>query len=211
MEVRDRARKDFDYICDTWGTLPPEKLTEKIKKSPKDVKMLESRGFAYLLLEDWDKALQDAEEALKIELRSRSLRIKGYSYLKKGQIDDAIRVFGEAAAAASKEKDSETQAWERTLATGLRAIARYLKGDLVEARRDIATAIANAQEDESERYYLYALQGHILAKLGEKDAAIASYRRAFQERPDRASVFMYDNVDLFRAEYVWSEYRKLAR
>lgn len=209
--VLELAREEFDYICETWGTMTPEELTGSIRDAPRDAGLIENRGFAYLLTEDWDKALQDAEEALKIEARSRALRIKGFALLRKGRIDDAIRAFGDAAATAIREKQPDAQAWERTLSTVLRAIARYIKGELVEARRDIASAIANAGGDRSDLYYLYSLQGHILAQLGDRQEAAASYRRAFQEWPHRSPIFMYDNVDLFRPAFVWAEYRKLAR
>lgn len=71
-----------------------------IKSDPEPLELLEGhvqRGKKYLEFGEYQKALKDAQEALKIKPDSpKAIEIKGHALLGKGNFENAIKVLKDA-------------------------------------------------------------------------------------------------------------------
>lgn len=205
-EGAQHAKSYLDQKLRQLGLDPFETLTERIRTAPGDSTALEDRAFAWASVEEWQKCIEDCEAAARIKPTPRAVRLKAYSLMKLNRLDDAIRAFGEALELARQAGPKERAEEPRCLAQ--RAVARYLKNDLEAAFQDVQQALS-AQVNAGEEFYLLALKGYVLSKLGRKKEAAPAFEAALRKQPSAGLAFTFENIDLFEEERVWSEYRRL--
>lgn len=125
------------------------------------------RGTVYLNKGDADRAIQDYDEALKLNpARAATLNNRGLAHSAKGEADRAIRDFD-----AAIRLDAKYAA-----AFFNRALAYRMKGDLDGAIRDFGHAIRLDPGDAT----ALVSRGLALADRGDYDAAIRDYGTALR-------------------------------
>ena len=74
-----------------------EQFTAVIEAEPNFAEGYNQRAIAYFLLEEWDKALEDCQQTIKLNPHHfGALAGMGHVYLKLGQIDDAVDAYKQA-------------------------------------------------------------------------------------------------------------------
>ena len=144
----------------------------------------------------WDQAMEDLGQSLKLEPKSgEALFQRGMIQLKLGKTDDALLDLDAAIAAGQRS----------AAAYAARAEARFRRKEYPQAMGDADQAILLKPDVAA----AYTLRGMILSHMGNLDRAIVDHDRAVALRPTDGHVFQgrghsYDHagkIDLAIADY----------
>ena len=142
------------------------------------------KGNASLHGGDWDKAIPDFTEAIRLEPKAADAYYnRGVAYRKKGEPDKAIPDFTDAIRLEPKN-----------------ANAYYNRGNAYHATRDYVKAIADYTEVirlEPKNADAYNNRGWAYVKKGEFDKAIADYTEVIRIEPDAADAY-YNRGSAYR-------------
>jgi tetratricopeptide (TPR) repeat protein len=161
--------------------------------NPADAESYKERGSGYLGTREWDKAIADFNEVIRLEPeRSGGYSSRGLCYEAKGDYDRAIADFNEA---IRRSPDNPTR-YESRGETYLK------KGDHDKAIADFSEAICKREEffsDEPEYHddqaSLYTLRGITYAAKGDFGAANADWETVLQmDMVDRIRKMVVKNV-----------------
>ncbi|MFI5073143.1 MAG: tetratricopeptide repeat protein [Terriglobales bacterium] len=135
------------------------------------VHSLDSRGWAYYRTGEYDKALQDFNQAIHLKPDyAYAFNNRGLVYYKLGNYDRAIEDFNQAVLL----KPDFATAFDN------RGLAYESKNDIERAFRDFDQA-AKLRPDDAETFYL---RGKAFADEGRHESAIKDYNRSLLLRPD---------------------------
>ncbi|MGB6481894.1 MAG: tetratricopeptide repeat protein [Candidatus Acidiferrales bacterium] len=132
---------------------------------------LDSRGWAYYRTGDYDKALQDFNQAIQLKPDyAYAFNNRGLVYSKQGNYDRAIEDFNQAVLLKP----------DFAIAFDNRGLAYEGKNDIERAFRDFDQA-AKLRPDDAEAFYL---RGKLFADEGRYESAIKDFNRSLLLRPD---------------------------
>lgn len=147
----------------------PKWNTTAVLRSPKDAEGFTHRASTYLNQRDFDKAIADCSEAIRLNPKlAEAYSIRGYAYSEKGEFDKAITDYNEAI--RLNRHDARTY--------GNRGRAYYNKGELDKAIADYSEAIRLNPKDAK------AYWGRGLAYQSDLDKAILDFTEALRLDPN---------------------------
>ena len=161
------------------GTLNPELVIEAcsklIKRAPRDAILYDNRGNGYARKDDFDSAIADFSEAIRLSPNHGLHISRGAAYLAHGDYDLAIADLDEAI----------------RLKPG-NAFAHYGRGAAYRARRDYDRAIADYNEAirlNPNHAASYSSRGYAYAGKGDHDRAIIDLNKALKLKPDLSGAY----------------------
>ena len=135
-----QARTAANCYQDRKPELKLTACTALAKRSPRDSYAYSNRGYAYALKGDYDRAIRDLDEAIRLEpTYATGFANRGEAWRQRGDIDRAIMDLSEAI----RLDPSVTQAYVS------RGQALEAKGDIEQAKFDFSTALTRAPEDSA--------------------------------------------------------------
>jgi tetratricopeptide (TPR) repeat protein len=144
---------------------------------------LYQRGTAYYAKGDYDRAIADLDEALRLEPKyAAAFNQRGYAYAAKGNQDHAIADYKEAIRLQPKF----------VVALTARGTANYAKGDYDRAIDDYSEAIrlySKSPETFLSRGAAYVSRGGAYDEKGDHVRAIADFGEAIRLDPKNAAAF----------------------
>ncbi len=145
---------------------------DAVRKSPEKARVYSSRGIAYHMAGDFDKALLDYTKAIALSPNRMETAHtnRGTIYFFRGNIEEAISEYTKAMAINSHYKEAFYN----------RGLAYSKKGDFLKAISDYTQAITI---DPSDAQYYYN-RGNAFFHLGDLDQAIIDYDKAIEIRPN---------------------------
>jgi tetratricopeptide (TPR) repeat protein len=171
---------------------------------------LRLRGFAYTRKGEYDQAIQDFDQALRLNPNDAATLVgRGAAYFGKKQLERAIQDFDEAnrlapngadpirsrglAYAAKGESDRAIQDFDQALrlnpndavAFRYRGLAYGKKGELDRAIQDFDQALRLNPNDAE----IFFSRGDAYARMGQPDRAIQDYDQALRLNPNAAATF----------------------
>jgi tetratricopeptide (TPR) repeat protein len=158
-------------------------LDATIARAPGESALYCQRGYLYVQLEEFDKALADYDVAVSLLPGSSNFVDRGCAHLAAGNLKFAIEDFDSAIAADPKS----------SMAYSNRAAAYSNMGDIQRALEDYGRAI-----DRDPKYpNSYSNRAFAYYKLGEYEKGIADCNTALKLRPNHSPT--YSNRGLCRA------------
>lgn len=157
--------------------------------NPRDALALCARGGAYSEKGDFDKALADFNQAIRLKNKNtRFYRARGYCYGKKGEHDKAIGDLTHAIQLDPKDAESYFD----------RGASYFLKNEINRAIADYSEAI-KLNPEHAAAYYN---RGYAHSHKGEGDQAIADYSEAIRLDPRSFNIYTdRANEYLKKSEY----------
>jgi len=189
---------------------PASEKAAKPRSEPNNADAFYSRGRAYYDKKDYDRAIQDYTEALRLNpTHVFAFNNRGNAYLDKKQSDLAIADYDRAIAydsnysiayynrarAYSAKKDDERALQDYEMAIRINpkyAAALYNRGNIYRAKKDYDRAIKDYDEAiRSNPTYAMAFNNRGIAyrEKGDDERAMADYDQAIQLKPDYALAF----------------------
>jgi tetratricopeptide (TPR) repeat protein len=151
--------------------------TRTIERGQNLVAGYHNRGIAYHYKGEYDRAIADYEQALRLEPgRADIYHDRGLAYHKKGEYDPAITNYGQAILL----KPDLAQAY-------------YLRGNAYKAKGEYDRAIADLGQAirlKPDYVVAYNDRGAAYAEKGQYDQAIADYDQALRLKPDYAVAYV---------------------
>jgi tetratricopeptide (TPR) repeat protein len=136
------------------------KLNAKRRELP-DWFTFTTRGNAYESKGDLDRAIQDFDEAIRLDPVGAVFIARGIAYASKGQYDRAIVDYSSAINSLDSEDIELLATLQKATALGNRGKAHMMKGEFVQAIRDFDEAI---QLDPKGRDFIVARNRAIAAE-----------------------------------------------
>ena len=134
------------------------------------------RGYAYQARGEYDRAIQDYDEAIRLKPDAFVYGNRGSAYHAKGDNDRAIQDYDEAIRLRPDE----------ALAYSGRGIAYRDKGQIDRAIQDFDKDIRLGPDNP----YAYVRRGHAYRDKGDNDRAIQDYDQAIRLKPDDDSAYV---------------------
>lgn len=155
--------------------------TEAIRLDPKDAESYKSRGFSYHEKGNYDKAIKDYDEAIRLtdEDDSAALREgRGDAYYRKGDYDKAIEDYNQAIWIDPIDAIDAYMKIGDAHSEKLLNIDQTCKvcNDVIEANLETATAYHN--------------KGYAYYRKGKYDQAIANYNEAIKRDPENSKIYI---------------------
>jgi tetratricopeptide (TPR) repeat protein len=172
-DERERWR-DYYWRGDTDQALAL--LNDFIAHHPKDAEAHDQRATLYAALRQYDDALADCDEAIRLAfLKAPAYSHKAELFLKRGQINEA--------AATATEALRQDPDWGRAYV--IRARARLAQKDYEGAVGDFTSAIRREPHGTD----LYVARGNAYFIQKHYASALADYRQAMQIDPERPALY----------------------
>lgn len=232
LAVTAPARADDAMDCaNKEGAQGIAACTRAIVKKPNEAALLRQRAQHYIRLEDWDRAITDQNQAIRINPHSAlSYYLRGYAQAMKNNFDDALADYNEAIRIDPKDVEKFYNRARIYEAKGERerALADYnqcLRLDPKHIPSVISRAAlylnsgdtdrAKAEMDEAIKLHpksaeLYDGRGRFYVQKGDDDRALADFNEALRIDPHHAPALVNrgatygrkGSIDLARADFI---------
>lgn len=150
-----------------------------LELSPSDTVMNEHVGWTYLMMRDYDNAIQSCRKALDMDPDFLlAHRVLGLAYLYKGQNEDAVAEFQRGVQLSHDDPVAE---------------AYLARAYAMAGQNDKAITIVNRQQKLATQRYIPPVEiAAVYSALGDTDHAFQWLNRAVE---DRSSALVYLNID----------------
>ena len=165
--------ENYDEAVRRFSRALEQKISSQVANYQSD--LLFFRGTSFALREDFDSAIADFDQAIKLKPDALAYFNRGNAYYDKGQHDRAIADYDQAI----RLKPKFAPAYDN------RGAAYNNKGDYDRAIADYDQAIKLKPDDA----YAYNSRGLAYSKKGLLDRAIADYDQAIRLKPDVALAY----------------------
>lgn len=157
------------------NALAIEKFSAAIELQPNDHHAIWRRAMTHMNLQQYDRALEDLDRALKLAMHPYYLQSRGQILFMVKRYDEAIADLKEASAM----DPTNAIAWQ------LQADALATQGKYVEAIEPYTKALEACQPTA----VLYQARGNAAANAGQPDRAIVDYTKALEIEPRNLVLF----------------------
>jgi tetratricopeptide (TPR) repeat protein len=152
-------------------------FSKQLQHHPRDPWLYTMRGIARLDQKDYERAMRDLDEGIRIDpTKASSFQVRGAIHFVRKEYGQAIKDFSEAIRLDPKDPDGFSN----------RGLAQQTMGDFRRAIRDFDVAI---QLDPKNTEFLNG-RGYARALMGDYDRAIEDYTAALVVEPKNVNVLL---------------------
>jgi len=152
---------------------------------------LNGRASAYVYLKQYDHALADYAELIRLTNGKKGYDGRGLAYMELGEYRKAASDFTEEINQRSKAASGETateSSWTNEIFHG-RALAYFQLGEHEKVIPDITEYLHHESVSTKDRSEAYALRGRAYGATDNNDKALADYTEAIRADPQMASAY----------------------